>query len=276
MDQIRIKRLEVFANHGVLEEENKLGQKFLVSVNMGVNARIPGQSDDLADSVNYARVSELICQEAQGHVFCLIERLAEHLAERILLTFPQVQSVDLEIEKPWAPVRIPLETVSVTIHRRWHQVYLGIGSNLGDKQANLDRAVELLRQHPYNRKLLVSRYIVTEPVGEVEQDDFLNGAVGMETLQTPEELLQEIGAIEQDLKRVRQVHWGPRTIDVDILLYDDEILHTDILTIPHPEMHKRAFVLQPLSEIAPYAVHPVYRQTVADLEKYRGNFFIEK
>ena len=271
MDQIRIKRLEVFANHGVLEEENKLGQKFLVSVTMGVNARIPGRSDELADSVNYAKVSELICQEAQGHTFRLIERLAEHLAERILLTFPQVQSVDLEIEKPWAPVRIPLETVSVTIHRRWHRVYLGIGSNLGNKQANLDRAVELLQEHPYNRNLLVSQYIVTEPVGEVEQDDFLNGAVGMETLQTPEELLEEIGVIEQDLKRVRQVHWGPRTIDVDILLYDEELLHTDTLTIPHPEMHKRAFVLQPLAEIAPYAVHPVYRHTVIELLECVGN-----
>ncbi|MDE6568526.1 MAG: 2-amino-4-hydroxy-6-hydroxymethyldihydropteridine diphosphokinase [Lachnospiraceae bacterium] len=268
MDQIRIKRLEVFANHGVLEEENKLGQKFLVSVTMGVNARIPGQSDELADSVNYAKVSELICQEAQGHTFRLIERLAEHLAERILLTFPQVQSVDLEIEKPWAPVRIPLETVSVTIHRRWHQVYLGIGSNLGEKQANLDRAVELLREHPYNRNLVVSQYIVTEPVGGVEQDDFLNGALGMETLQTPEELLAEIGEIEQDLKRVRQVHWGPRTIDVDILLYDEELLHTDTLTIPHPEMHKRNFVLQPLAEIAPYAVHPVYRHTVNELLEF--------
>lgn len=267
MDQIRIKRLEVFANHGVLEEENKLGQKFLVSVTMGVNARIPGKSDELADSVNYAKVSELICQEAQGHTFRLIERLAEHLAERILLMFPLVQSVDLEIEKPWAPVRIPLETVSVTIHRGWHQVYLGIGSNLGDKQENLARAVELLGKHPYNRNLVVSQYIVTEPVGEVEQDDFLNGAVGMQTLQTPEELLEEIGEIERDLKRVRQVHWGPRTIDVDILLYDDAILHTETLTIPHPEMHRRSFVLQPLAEIAPYAVHPVCRQTVAELEQ---------
>lgn len=268
MDQIQIKRLEVFANHGVLEEENKLGQKFLVSVTMGVDARIPGRSDELADSVNYAKVSELICREAQGHTFRLIERLAEHLAEQILLTFPQLQSVDLEIEKPWAPVRIPLETVSVTIHRRWHQVYLGIGSNLGEKQANLDRAVELLRKHPYNRNLVVPQYIVTEPVGGVEQDDFLNGAVGMETLQTPEELLEEIGEIEQDLKRVRQVHWGPRTIDVDILLYDEEMMHTDTLTIPHPEMHKRVFVLQPLAEIAPYAVHPVYRQTVTELLEF--------
>lgn len=267
MDQIQIKRLEVFANHGVLEEENKLGQKFLVSVTMDVDARIPGQSDELSDSVDYAKVSELICKEAQHHTFRLIERLAEHLAEQILLQFPLVQSVDLEIEKPWAPVRLPLETVAVTVHRKWHQVYLGIGSNLGDKQENLNRAVELLREHPHNRDLVVSDYIVTEPVGEVAQDDFLNGAVGMRTLQTPEELLEQINMIERDLKRVRTVHWGPRTIDVDILLYDAEILHTEKLTIPHPQMCYRQFVLQPLAEIAPYAIHPIYHKTISDLEK---------
>lgn len=267
MDQIQIKRLEVFANHGVLEEENRLGQKFLVSVRMDVDARTPGLSDELADSVNYAQVSEIICREAQGHTFRLIERLAEHLAERILLEFPQVQSVDLEIEKPWAPVRIPLETVSVTIHRKWHRAYLGIGSNLGDKQANLDRAVELLRRDPRNRNLVVSRYLVTEPVGDVAQDDFLNGAVGLWTLQTPKELLGQIGRIEEELKRVRTIHWGPRTIDVDILLYDEVLLHTDVLTIPHPEMHKRSFVLQPLAEIAPYAVHPVFHKTIIEMEQ---------
>lgn len=269
MDQIQIKRLEVFANHGVLEEENKLGQKFLVSVTMGVDVHIPGQSDELADSVNYAQVSEMICREVQGHTFRLIERLAEHLAECILLGFPLVQSVDLEIEKPWAPVRVPLETVSVTIHRKWHRVYLGIGSNLGDKQANLDRAVELLRNDPRNRDLEVSGYLVTEPVGGVAQDDFLNGAVGMWTLQTPTELLRQIGRIEEDLKRVRTVHWGPRTIDVDILLYDDVILHTDVLTIPHPEMQNRSFVLQPLAEIAPYTVHPIFRKTITEMEQQR-------
>lgn len=265
MDQIQIKRLEVFANHGILEEENRLGQKFLVSVVMGVDARIPGRSDELSDSVNYAKVSELICREAQGHTFHLIERLAEHLAEKILLQFPLIRYVDLEVEKPWAPVRVPLETVSVAIHRGWHRVHLGIGSNLGDKRANLDRAVEMLQDHPYNRDAVVSDYIVTEPVGEVPQDDFLNGAVALWTLQTPEELLAQIGEIERELKRVRTVHWGPRTIDVDILLYDEEILYTDTLTIPHPEMCNRGFVLKPLAQIAPYAVHPVYRETVRDL-----------
>lgn len=267
MDQIRIKRLEVFANHGVLEEENKLGQKFLVSVTMGIDARKPGCSDALEDSVNYAEVSALICREAQGHTFRLIERLAEHLAKQILLQFPLVHCVDLEIEKPWAPVRMPLETVSVEIHRGWHQVCLGIGSNLGDKQANLDRAIEILHQNPQNRHIIVSDYIETKPVGEVEQDDFLNGAIVMDTLQTPEELLKEIETIEKDLKRVRTVHWGPRTIDVDILLYEDRILCNDTLTIPHPEMCKRGFVLRPLAEIAPYAIHPIYKQTIRDLEE---------
>ncbi len=265
MDQIQIKRLEVFANHGILEEENKLGQKFLVSVVMGVDARIPGRSDELSDSVNYAKVSELICKEAQGHTFRLIERLAEYLAEKILLQFPLIQYVDLEVEKPWAPVRVPLETVSVAIHRGWHRVYLGIGSNLGDKRANLNQAVDMLRVHPYNRDVVTSEYIITEPVGEVPQDDFLNGAVAMWTLQTPEELLEQIGEIERNLKRVRTVHWGPRTIDIDILLYDEEIMHTDILTVPHPEMCNRGFVLKPLAEIAPYAMHPICRKTVRDL-----------
>lgn len=265
MDQIRIKQLEVFANHGVLEEENRLGQKFLISVTMHVDASIPGQSDELADSVNYAEVAELICREAQGRTFRLIERLAEYLAEKILLTYPLVYGIDLEIEKPWAPVHFPLDTVAVEIHREWHTVYLGVGSNLGDKEANLNRAVEILGANPRNQIRKVSDFIVTEPVGGVEQDDFLNGAVEMRTLQTPEEILNQIGEIEQDLKRVRKVHWGPRTIDVDILLYDQEIIDTDHLVIPHPEMCDRQFVLKPLSEIAPHVVHPVRHQTIRDL-----------
>lgn len=271
MDQIHIKRLEVFANHGVLKEENKLGQKFLVSITMGVDVHRPGKSDCLSDSVNYAKVSEMVYREAQGHTFHLIERLSEHLAEQILLQFPLVREVNLEIEKPWAPVGLPLETVSVEIHREWHQVYLGIGSNLGDKQANLDRAVELLREEPKNRVIAVSDYILTEPIGEVEQDDFLNGAVYMESMQTPEELLAQIADIEQVLKRIRTVHWGPRTIDVDILLYDDLVMHTGELTIPHPEMCRREFVLQPLAEIAPYAVHPIRKKTVLELKQELKN-----
>lgn len=103
----------------------------------------------------------------------------------------------------------------------------------------------------------VSSYIVTEPVGGVEQDDFLNGAVMLETLRTPEELLELIGRIEQEQKRERIVHWGPRTVDLDIILYDQEIIQTKDLMIPHVEMANRMFVLEPMCEIAPYAKNPL-------------------
>ena len=142
---------------------------------------------------------------------------------------------------------------------------LSIGSNMGDKRANLDRALELLSQDEQNQVLKVSEYIVTAPVGGVEQDDFLNGAVLLDTIKTPEEMLSQIGDIEKELKRVRTVHWGPRTIDLDILLYDQAIISTDDLIIPHPEMCKRRFVLEPLDQIAPYLVHPIYSKTIHDL-----------
>lgn len=265
MDHISVKRIEVFGSHGVLQEENSLGQKFVISVDMEVNTRKAGFSDRLEDAVNYADVAELIHKETRGQIFQLIERLAEHLAGQILLTFPLVNAVTVEVEKPWAPIQIPLETVSVKIHRRWHEVCLGLGSNMGDKRKNLDEALRLLAEDRNNQIIKVSDYIETEPVGGVEQDDFLNGAVLLRSLKTPEELLEQIGGIEKCLKRERMVHWGPRTIDVDILLYDREIIATESLVIPHPEMCRRMFVLEPLNQIAPYRIHPIRKCTIREL-----------
>ncbi|MCH5267014.1 MAG: 2-amino-4-hydroxy-6-hydroxymethyldihydropteridine diphosphokinase [Lachnospiraceae bacterium] len=265
MDYVSVKRLEVFGSHGVSREENSLGQKFVVSVDMEVNTRRAGLSDALEDAVNYADVAELICRETKDHTFQLIERLAEHLASRILLSFPLVLGVSVEVEKPWAPIHIPLDTVSVKIYRKWHEVCLGLGSNMGDRRANMNRALELLSADKNNEVVKVSDYIETKPIGDVEQDDFLNGAILMRTLKSPEELLEQIGEIESDLKRVRTVRWGPRTIDVDILLYDAEIMETENLVIPHPEMCRRMFVLEPLNQIAPYRLHPVCKKTVREI-----------
>ena len=251
MDHIQIKELEVFANHGVLKQENELGQKFVVSVDLTVDTSKAAESDDIEDAVNYVEVAELIHSETKRNTFQLIEHLAGHLAEQILLTFPLVRSLSLRIDKPWAPIRLPLKTVSVEIQRGWHTVCLGIGSNMGDKHANLDQALEILAADEHNQLVKVSDYIVTEPVGGVEQDDFLNGAVVMQTLYTPQQILDQIGVIEKKLDRVRTIHWGPRTIDVDILLYDDEVVVEENLIIPHPEMCNRRFVLEPLDQIAP-------------------------
>ena len=265
MDHIQIKELEVFANHGVLKQENELGQKFVVSVDLTVDTSKAAESDDIEDAVNYVEVAELIHSETKRNTFQLIEHLAGHLAEQILLTFPLVNSLSLRIDKPWAPIRLPLKTVSVEIQRGWHTVCLGIGSNMGDKHANLDQALEILAADEHNQLVKVSDYIVTEPVGGVEQDDFLNGAVVMQTLYTPQQILDQIGVIEKKLDRVRTIHWGPRTIDVDILLYDDEVVVEENLIIPHPEMCNRRFVLEPLDQIAPYRVHPICSKTIHEL-----------
>lgn len=267
MDQICIKRLEVFAKHGVLPEENALGQKFLISVTMYCDTKKAGTSDAIADSVNYAEVSALLERETQTNVFHLLEKLAWHLARKILLAYPQIKKVDLEIEKPWAPVLLPMETVSVKISRCWNTAYLSIGSNMGDKKENLMQAIRLLEADEETTVIRQSAFIQTEPYGYTDQDEFLNGALELQTLRSPEELLELIGQIEQRLKRERVIHWGPRTIDLDIILYNDEVIQTEKLTIPHVEMAKRMFVLEPLCEIAPYAVHPVYHKTVTELRE---------
>ena len=264
MDQIRIKRLEVFARHGVLPKENTLGQKFLISADLYCDTRTAGKTDDLKDSVNYAEVSERIKESAQEKVFSLIERLAEYVAEKILIAYPQVDKIRLEIEKPWAPVQLPLETVSVRITREWNTAYLSLGSNMGDREQYLKDAIALLEEER-TKVTAVSDFIETEPVGYTKQAPFLNAAVALRTLRSPEELLELSASIEAKLGRERVMHWGPRTIDLDIVLYGERIIQTEALTIPHIEMAKRLFVLEPLAQIAPYAVHPAFHKTILEL-----------
>ena len=141
--------------------------------------------------------------------------------------------------------------------------YLGIGSNLGDKKANCRRAIELLEKS--GRVVRDSSLYCTEPMGYQEQDDFVNAVVEIETSLSPEALLDQCRSIEEDLGRVRTIHWGPRTIDVDILLYGARMIETPELTIPHPQLHNRRFVLVPLCEIAPQALHPKLQKTAAGL-----------
>ena len=265
MDKIHIKNLEVFARHGVFPEENALGQKFVVSAVLYTSTREAGRADDLAKSIHYGEVSRFITEFMEQNTFQLLETAAERLAEELLLNTERLEKIRLEIKKPWAPVGLPLETVSVEIERGWHTAYIALGSNLGDKEANMRLGVEGLRSIRGCRVEAVSDFLVTAPYGGVEQDDFLNGAMKIRTLLTPHELLERLHEIEQEAKRERVVRWGPRTLDLDILLYDDLILDEEELHIPHIEMYKRDFVLKPLCQIAPYARHPVYNRTAAEL-----------
>jgi dihydroneopterin aldolase/2-amino-4-hydroxy-6-hydroxymethyldihydropteridine diphosphokinase len=173
----------------------------------------------------------------------------------------------LELRKPEAPIPLPFESVSVEIKRGWKKAYVALGSNIGDSKAHLDGAVEALRADEKIRVLKVADYLVTKPYGGVEQDDFLNSAAEIETLYSPEELLDKLHEVEYAHNRTREIHWGPRTLDLDILLYEDVVMDTPDLTIPHKDMHNRDFVLKPLAQIAPYEKHPVLGDAMVTLLK---------
>lgn len=128
---------------------------------------------------------------------------------------------------------------------------LSIGSNLGDRFSYLQNAVTSICQHPKISNVKVSSVYETKPVGGVEQDDFLNAVISLETELTPEELLKFAQQLENEAERVREVRWGPRTLDVDILVHGKEVLNSVELTLPHPRIAERSFVLVPWFEIAP-------------------------
>ncbi|MEW6585311.1 MAG: 2-amino-4-hydroxy-6-hydroxymethyldihydropteridine diphosphokinase [Nitrospirota bacterium] len=142
--------------------------------------------------------------------------------------------------------------------------YIGIGSNLGDRQKNCERAIELLLQQgiSVNKR---SSFYETEPWGMKDQPLFLNMAVEVETGCSPEELLAVVKGIESAMGRDETVRWGPRVIDLDILLIDQMVVSSRDLEVPHPHMHVRAFVLEPLEEIAPHVIHPLLKKSVREL-----------
>ena len=267
MDKIEIRDLEIFANHGVFPEETALGQKFVVSAVMYTETRPAGLTDDLSASINYGEVSHMITDFLQKNTYKLLEAAVENLAEMLLLSLPLLKKITLRIEKPWAPVGLPLKTVAVEITRGWHTAYIAFGSNMGDKKKYLDNAIQGLRDMKEIVVEKVSEYLVTEPYGDVEQDEFLNGALRVRTLLSPEELLDRLHVLEQAADRKRIIHWGPRTLDLDILFYDNEIIDTVELHVPHIDMENRDFVLKPMVEIAPYLRHPGLNLTMEQLLK---------
>lgn len=263
-DKIIISNLVVFARHGVFEEENRLGQKFVISAELFTDTRLAGKTDNLEYSVHYGEAAAFIKMITEQNTYMLVERLAEEIAEKLLLKYP-IKKVKIKVEKPWAPVGLMLDTVAVEIERGWHSAYIALGSNMGDRKAHIDNAISALKNDGLIRVSKVSSFIETEPYGGVEQENFLNGCMEINTLYTPMELLDVLHMAENAEKRERLQHWGPRTLDLDIIFYDDAVIDLPELTIPHADMKNRQFVLGPLKEIAPCKRHPVLNKTVNEM-----------
>ena len=147
------------------------------------------------------------------------------------------------------------------------KVFVGVGSNLGDREFLIRKAIEALRDLPHTVVARVSSLYDTDPVGDVEQPQYLNAVVWLETELTPRELLWQLLLIESRMGRVRTQRWGPRPIDLDLLFHGAEQLDEPDLKVPHPEAHRRAFVLIPLSEIDPDFVHPETGESIRKMLK---------
>lgn len=145
------------------------------------------------------------------------------------------------------------------------KAYLGLGSNIGDRAHQLQQAIRIIDQYQYIDVTSISPIYETEPVGYTDQPQFLNLCIEIETTLDPQELLKRCLETEEALHRVRKIRWGPRTLDVDILLYGNEIIEEDNLIIPHPRMTERAFVLIPLNDIASKHIEPRSQKLIENL-----------
>ena len=264
MDQLKIIDLEIFAFHGVFPSEKELGQKFVISASLSYDMTKAAIDLDLTASVHYGELCQQWTTWFQEESEDLIETVAYKLVERTFETSPLVQEIELELKKPWAPIHLPLDTCSVTIHRRKQRAFIALGSNMGDKTANLKQAIANMSARGI-RILKESSVITTDPWGGVEQDSFANQVIEVETWFPAPILLETLLAIEAEMGRIREMHWGPRLIDLDLLFVEDQIIYTDDLILPHPYIAERLFVLESLQEIAPHFIHPVLGQPIRHL-----------
>jgi dihydroneopterin aldolase / 2-amino-4-hydroxy-6-hydroxymethyldihydropteridine diphosphokinase len=251
MDEIELRGLRVRGRHGVLPFERRDGQDFLIDAVLSLDTRPAAATDDLTLTADYGALSERLAGA------CLAE--------------PVVQRVRITVHKPDAPISRPFGDVAVTITRdRPVPAVLALGSNLGARQQELQRAVDQLAATPGLRVTAVSPVYETDPVGGPDQPDYLNAVVLAETGLPAADLLRRAQAIEAAARRTREVRWGPRTLDVDIITYGDEVSADPTLTLPHPRARERAFVLAPWRDADPGAELPGHGPVAALLAAVGG------
>ncbi len=259
-DLIRLAGVRATGFHGVLAEEKRVGQEFVVDVELSVDLARAGTSDDLAHTVSYAEVAADVVTRITTGSHDLIETLAEEIAADCLLR-PLVERVTVTVHKPQAPVGVPFGDVAIRVvrHRPAVPVVVALGANLGDRAATIEAAVREIVADGLVEAARVSRPVETEPVGGPEQPAYLNAVLVGSTRLAPAHLLRRLHGIEARHGRVREVRWGARTLDLDLVQYgrpgdDTEVVSADpALLLPHPRAHERAFVLLPWADVDPGA-----------------------
>lgn len=264
MDYITIKDLEIYSNHGIHDFEKKSVQKFLISVNIGLDTYRSATENNLDLSINYSKLSKSIYKYFTENNFDLLEQIAEETAKYIFSKYSFVSSVEVKVKKPWAPIGLSMKYPMVSISRVKKRAVLSIGTNMGDCRENLKKARELLEEKGF-KIVKLSGEIITKPWGKTDQSDFLNQALEIEYFISDNDLLFELQNIEKVMGRVRKEKWGERIIDLDIIYIGNQVIHTDNLVVPHPFRRVREFVLAPIAEIMPYFIDPVYNKTVEEL-----------
>lgn len=251
MDCCRVDGLEIYAYHGVFPEEKKLGQRFILCIAIEADLQNAGLTDDLTAAVHYGEVAQKATALFTEKSYDLIERAAEVVAVGLLKAFPVATAVRVKVVKPGAPIGLAPATVSVSVDRCRHEALIGMGSNLGDREETIRNALAKI-EDAYTEVLAVAPLIPSAPWGVTDQPPFINTVCRIRTFYEPYSLLHHLQKIEKQLGRVRHEHWGPRTIDLDILYFDQLILYSETLHIPHPYIRERAFVLEPLAACAPH------------------------
>lgn len=259
-DRIRLSGVQGSGFHGVFDHEKRDGQVFVVDVEVEADLSWAGRTDELDRTVNYGEIGAQVLARIEGEPFDLIERLAEVIADDVL-AHPLVDTTTVTVHKPQAPVGVPFAdvTVSVTRHRPPVPVVIALGANLGDPPATLRSAVADLADLPGLRDVQVSGLFETDPVGGPEQPVYVNAVVTASCSWSAYHLLGALLRIEADHGRVREVRWGARTLDLDLIQFGEpntggEWMSEDpVLTLPHPRAHERAFVLVPWCDVDPGA-----------------------
>lgn len=270
LDRIEIKGLRIDMIIGVLEEEKQTPQPIELDISLFADLSKACKSDHLTDTIDYGRICTLVQGLAHQHQDALLEKFADRVASSILHE-PNISEVEVSVKKLKPPIASPLNFCSVTLFRSrsnhdplpgQHTVLVALGSNLGDRAAHLRYALRQLETVTSQ-----SQVFQTKPVGGPSgQEMFYNMVAAVQTSLDPYALLRKCHEIEAGAHRKREVHWGARTLDVDILFYDGICIKDPILTIPHPRIYERGFVLAPLSEVAPERLPPDWKHSLHSSE----------